>query len=206
VIFYYAPQTVAVASHIALEEACAEYEHRKLDFSIAEQRSHEYLQINPKGRVPSLETGEGIISETPAILVYIAQTFPKAQLAPLNDPFEFAKMQEFNVYLASTVHVNHAHKLRGIRWTDDRSAIDAMKVKVPQTMHDSFDLIENEMFTGPWVLGGDYSVCDCYLFCISLWLEGDGVDIGDFPKIAEHNTRMRDRASVQTVLPIHRLS
>ncbi|MEE3301072.1 MAG: glutathione S-transferase N-terminal domain-containing protein, partial [Pseudomonadota bacterium] len=97
-IFYYAPKTVSLASHIALEEASAKYEPKKLDFFATEQRSDEYLQINPKGRVPALDIGEGIISETPAILTYIAQTFPSANLAPLNDPFRFAKMQEFNAY------------------------------------------------------------------------------------------------------------
>ena len=205
-IFYYAPKTGSLASHIALEEASAKYESKKLDFLATEQRSDEYLQINPKGRVPALDTGEGIISETPAILTYIAQTFPSANLAPLNDPFRFAKMQEFNAYLASTVHVNHAHKLRGTRWTDDESTIETMKAKVPQTMHDSFELIENNMFAGPWVLGENYSVCDGYVFCISLWLKGDSVDINDFPKIAKHNTRMLGRASVQTLLPIYGLS
>ncbi len=202
-IFYYAPMTVSVAPHIALEEAGVTYESRKLDFSITEQRSKQYLSINPKGRVPSLVTDNGIITETPAILAYIAQAYPEANLAPLQDPYRFAKMQEINVYLAATVHVNHAHKIRGTRWVDDDAAISAMRAKVPQTMYESFELIENEMFVGPWVLGEDFSVSDCYLFCISLWLKGDKVDIEDFPRINEHNKRMRERASVVKVLELH---
>jgi len=201
-IFYFAPFTCAVASHIALEEAGADYETRRLDFSKTEQRSEQYLKINPKGRVPALVTERGIITETPAILAFIAQTYPAANLAPLDDPFAFAEVQSFNNYLCATVHVAHAHKHRGSRWVDDADAIEAMKRKVPQTMGECFDLIETEMFRGPWVMGEDYTISDCYLFTIERWLEDDSVDINRFPKIAEHNRRMLERPAVQKVLAL----
>jgi glutathione S-transferase len=202
-IFYYAPQTVSVASHIALEEANASYEARALDFRQTEQRSEHYLKVNPKGRVPALVTDRGIITETPAILAYIAQIYPQAGLAPLDDPFAFAEIQAFNNYLCATVHVAHAHKLRGSRWVDDEAAIEAMQKKVPQTMTECFNLIETEMFRGPWVMGENYSISDCYLFTISRWLEGDGVDVDRFPKVAGHARRMRERPAVQRVMPLH---
>lgn len=206
-IFYYAIQTVSVATQIALEEAGAEYEERLIDFRTTEQKSEEYLKINPKGRVPALVTHQGIITETPALLVFVAQSFPEANLAPLHDPFQFAKLQEINNYLCSTVHVNHAHKMRGSRWVadDDEQSKAAMTAKVPKTMHESFDLVEKEMFVGPWVLGENFSVCDCYIFCISNWLAGDQVDLKDFPKIYDHHLRMRERPSVQKVMAIHKL-
>src|ERR1700748_1215203 len=112
---YFAPGTCALASHIALEEAGAVYTTERIDFKINQQKSPEYLEINPKGRVPSLETDRGVLTETPAMLAYIAQSFPQAKLAPLDDAFEFAKAQAFNSYLCSTVHVAHAHKGRGYR-------------------------------------------------------------------------------------------
>ena len=67
--------------------------------------SPEYLAVNPKGRVPALMTDRGILTETPAILAVIAQSFPQANLAPLADPFAFARAQAFNSYLCSTAHV-----------------------------------------------------------------------------------------------------
>lgn len=202
-IFYYAPKTVSVAAHIALEEAGASYEARRLDFSITEQRSDDYLKVNPKGRVPALVTKDGIITETPAILAYIAQIYPARNLAPLDNPFQFAKMQEFNCYLCATVHVAHAHKVRGNRWADDPAAIEAMKKKVPQTMSECFRLIENDMLLTPWVLGTEYSVADIYLYTISQWLQGDGVDINDFPNVASHARHMQNNKSVQRVQAIH---
>jgi glutathione S-transferase len=84
---FYAPGTCALASHIALEEAGAEYEAVRLDFRTGEQRQPDYLAINSKGRVPALVTDEGVLTETPAILVYVAQRFPGAQLAPIESPF-----------------------------------------------------------------------------------------------------------------------
>ena len=62
--FYYATNTCALASHIALEEAGADYETRWIDFGAAEQTKPDYLKINPKGRVPSLVTQRGVLTET----------------------------------------------------------------------------------------------------------------------------------------------
>lgn len=196
-IFYYNPKSVSLASHIVLEDSGADYEPRKIDFAVSEQRSNDYLKINPKGRVPALATAWGIITETPAILAYLAQTYPAAELAPVDDEFQFAKCQEFNLYLCSTVHVAHAHRVRGVRWADDEQSIAAMQTKVPGNMAECFALIQSDMFKGPWVLGENYSICDAYLFTIIQWLKGDGVALADFPVIEEFDSRMREREAVK---------
>jgi len=197
---YYGPGTCALASHIALEDAGAEYALKRVDFRSAGQQSPDYLAINPKGRVPALATPRGALTETPAILAFIAQSFPNARLAPLDDPFAFAQMQAFNSYLCATVHVAHAHGRRGYRWADDEASFADMKRKVPQTVGACYDLIESRMFTGPWVLGEDYSVADPYLFTLTSWLENDGVDPARFPRVAEHRARMAERESVKKAL------
>src|SRR5215468_10780176 len=147
---YYAPATCALASHITLEEAGADYTTERLNFKVNQQNSPEYLAINPKGRVPSLVTDRGILTETPAMLAFIAQSFPKAKLAPLDDPFAFAQVQSVNSYLCSTVHVAHAHKSRGARWATDDSSFADMKRMIPKTVGACFALIEHKMFRGPW--------------------------------------------------------
>lgn len=204
--FYYAPGTCALASHLALELADARYEAVRLDFRAQQQRSPEYLRVNPKGRVPALATDRGVLTETPALLLFIAQSFPESGLAPLDDAFLLAKMNEFNAYLCATVHVNHAHKGRGYRWVEpeDTAAIEAMRRKVPRTMAESFTLIEEQMLQGPWVLGERFSTCDLYLFTIAGWLEGDGVDIARFPKVADHYRRVQALPAAQKVLALHR--
>ena len=197
---FYAPHTCALASHIALEEAGAAYTTVRVDFASNGQRQPEYLAVNPKGRVPALVTDSGTLTETPAILAFIAQSFPKAGLAPFDDPFAFAQVQAFNSYLCSTVHVAHAHRMRGNRWADDPAAIAEMKRKVPQSVGAAYDLIEHGMLKGPWVMGDTYSICDPYLFTVSEWLEGDGVDLARLPKVIAHRNRMSERAAVRKAI------
>jgi glutathione S-transferase len=197
---YYAPNTCALASHIALQDAGATYEAVRIDFAKEEQRKPDYLAINPKSRVPALVTDRGILTETPAILAFVAQSFPQAQLAPLDDPFAFARLQAFNSYLCATVHVAHAHKRRAYRWADDPAAHAAMAKKVPQTVGDCFALIERDMLAGPWVMGETYTIADPYLFTLANWLEGDGVDTSRLPKVLDHRARMAERRAVKQVL------
>lgn len=201
--FYYAKGTCALASHLALEYAGAPHDAVRLDFGSQQQRSPEYLKVNPKGRVPALATDRGVITETPAILQYIAQAFPEGNLAPLDDPFLLAKVNEVNSYLCSTVHPAHAHKGRGARWADDEQAQESMKKKVPQNMADCFTLIEESVLKGPWVLGERFSISDLYLFTITRWLEGDGVDVKRFPKVADHLRRLEAAPQVKKVLALH---
>ena len=196
---YYSPGSCSLASHIALEEAGADYTAERLNFAANQQQSPEYKAINPKARVPAMVTDRGVLTETPAILVFIAQSHPKANLAPLADPFAFAQMQAFNSYLCSTVHVAHAHKGRGTRWADDPGAIAEMKRKVPESVGACFDLIEKGL-NGPWAMGDGYTVSDPYLFTLSGWMEGDGVDLARYPKVMDHRRRMLERPPVRKVM------
>lgn len=202
--FYYAPLTCALATHIVLEQVGADYEPVRLDFKAAQQRSPEYLAINPKGRVPAIVTERGVLTETPALLLYLAQLHPEAGLAPLDDPFALAELQAVNAWFCSTVHVAHAHRPRAYRWADDPAAQAAMQAKVPHNMGECFDAIESGLLRGPWVMGERYTIADPYLYTLSGWLAGDGVDIARYPRVAEHRARVEAMPAVQRVLPLHR--
>src|SRR6266480_6828690 len=197
---YYAPHTCSLASHIALEDAGARYELRRIDFGKTEQQSPSYVAINPKARVPAMATPRGTLTETPAILAFIAQSFPKARLAPIEDRFLFAQVQAFNSYLCSTLHVAHAHRMRGNRWADDPAAIEAMQRKVPDSMAACYQLIEEKMLGEPWVMGETYTICDPYLFTMAQWMEQDGVDASRFPKVRDHRHRMAERPQVRKAI------
>ncbi|MEX0349413.1 MAG: glutathione S-transferase family protein [Paracoccaceae bacterium] len=195
---YYAPRTISVAVAIALEEAGLPYEAVRLDFASGEQTGAAYQQINPKGRVPALAVEGGILTETGALLDYVAAIAPQAGLVP-EDPVLAARMREVMYYLASTMHVNHAHRLRGHRWADQESSWEDMKIKVPQTMSDSCAYIETNGLRGPFALGENVSLADCYLYVVCSWLEGDGVDVSAFPRIVAFREAMAARSSVQAV-------
>jgi len=197
---YYAADTCALASHIALNDAGAEYTTARISFARKEQSKPEYLAVNPKGRVPALVTDRGILTGTPAMLVFIAQSYPDARLAPLHDPFRFAEVQAFNSYLCSTLHVAHSHRMRGLRWADEPASLADMQRKVPESVGACYRLIEDSMLVGPWVMGETYTVCDPYLFTIAQWMEADGVDPSRFPKVSDHRRRMSERPQVRAAI------
>lgn len=195
-----APGTIGLACEIALEEAGADYEVVRLNFADNAQRQPDYLTLNPKSRVPALVCDQGVITETPAILGYVAQTHPKAGLAPVGDAFAAAQMQALNSYLCSWVHPAAAHRFRGYRWADDPVALKDMARKAPEVFAAAMGVIEGSYLAGPWVLGEVFSISDIYLYVVSSWLPRDGIDMAQFPKIAVHYARVGERAAVTTVL------
>ncbi|OXE34992.1 MAG: glutathione S-transferase [Phenylobacterium zucineum] len=196
---YYHPATISLAVQIALEDAGATSESEFVDFRTNAQRAPDFLAINPKSRVPALVTDRGVLTETPAILEFIARTHPAANLAPLDDPFAMAQVNAFNIYLCGTVHVAIAHRYRGYRWADDPDAIKAMAAKSPEVVADCFRVIEDEYFKGPFVMGDAYTICDPYLYVLSGWLDRDGIDRTQFPKVDAHFNMMGARESVKKV-------
>ena len=199
---WYSRKSCAYTPHILLYETGSEFEAKQLDFAKNEQTSSDFLRINPKGKVPALVTPDGVLTENPAILLYIAQMFPEKSFAPIN-PFELAKAQAFNMFIASTVHVAHAHKHRGYRWVDDVSAQSAMASKVPSNMADCASVIQEHYFNGPFVLGEHFSICDPYLALVTRWLGPDGVSLDDFPKLKKHDEMMKQRPSVKKVAELY---
>ncbi|TLP65901.1 glutathione S-transferase family protein [Parasedimentitalea maritima] len=195
---YYAPGTISVAVAIALQEAGLEHEAIKIDFSKNEQSSSGYAQINPKGRVPALVVDGGILTETGALLEYIADLVPQSSLRP-SDPLMASRMREVMFYLASTMHVAHAHKMRGHRWADQPSSHKDMTSKVAQTMTECCAYITSNGLRGPFVLGDELSLADCYLYLVCTWLNGDGVALDDFPKIKSFMAAMEQRDSVRAI-------
>jgi len=88
---YYSPGACSMAAHIALEEAGAQYALKLVSIPKGEQLADEYLQnVNPRGKVPSLRTQDGILTENVAILTYIARVFPHARLLP-DEPISMAR-------------------------------------------------------------------------------------------------------------------
>ncbi len=192
---HYSPGTVAVTVALAAHELGITLNLVRVDFASGAQTQAAYLALNPKGRVPALVTPQGVLTEVGAILDYLACLNPDADLVP-RDAFEAATMRSVLYYLASTMHVNHAHKLRGSRWADLEASFADMTAKVPKTMADCCAHLEADVVQGRFVLGDAMSLADPYLFVVCTWLKGDGVDIADYPKLAAHFEAFGARASV----------
>lgn len=199
---YYAKGSSALAPHILLEEVGADYAVHEVPIAHGAHHEASFLEINPKARVPALMTPNGVITENPAILTYIAATHPQAQMLP-DTPFARAGADALNAYLCATVHVAFAHLQRGARWTDSEEAQAAMKTKVAGNMAECAAMIEAHYLTGPWAMGDRYTICDAYLFLVPRWMAKAGVDLTDYPKLEAHHNAMLERTATLAVMAIH---
>jgi len=196
---YWVKGTISIAVAIALEEAGLPYDALQMDFKTADQTKPDYLAVNPKGRVPALALEDGtVLTETGALLDYIAAIAPTANLAP-TAPQDAAHMRSAMYYLASTMHIAHAHKMRGSRWATQQSSFDDMTAMVPETMAACAAYVDTHILRGDYVLGDAFSIADPYLYVVCNWLSGDGVDVALYPKIQNFMSQMQTRPSVQTI-------
>lgn len=196
---HFAPNTCALATLIVQEEFGLDYRLEPIDFGAGQQRSPAFLALNPKGRTPVLATPQGALSETPALLDYLARL--AGDLLPA-DPFDQTRRIAFSGYLCATVHVAHAHRMRGYRWADDPAAWRAMQARVPASVAEAFAVVEDWLAPGPLVMGETYSIGDPYLFTLAKWLEADGVDPGRLPRVLSHRASVGARPAVQRSLAL----
>lgn len=197
-VLFYAPNTISVATAIALEAAGLAYKAHHVNFSQAAQTKPDYLRINPKGRVPALVIGDDILTETGALLEHIAGLAPEAGLIP-KDPMQAFRMREVMYYLATTMHVAHAHKLRGTRWADLPESHADMTAKVPETMSACCAHLEETCDFAPFVTGAQMTLADIYLYVITTWLPGDGVTVANYPKLSRFIQTMEGQPSIKAV-------
>jgi len=185
-----------MASHIALEESGASFDLKKIDLKQAEQKTPEYLAINPAGSTPALVTDQGVLTENLVIMGFIAQTHAQANLADTQSSFNFGKMQSFNGYLASSLHPA-VGKLMFSRPALEGEA-RAQQLDLVLT---KYRVVEDSLFKGPWVMGDRYTVADGYLSVFSRWGRQAGfLTPESFPRLNDHLDRMQARPAVQRML------
>ena len=201
---YFSKGSSALASHILLEEVGAEYQTFEVPLAQGAHTREAYLKVNPKARVPALITPDGVITENPAILTYVAATHPEAGMMP-QTPFARAQADALNAYLCATMHVAFAHKLRGARWADDAGALQAMQAKVASNLAECAALIEQHFLAGPWAMGAQFTHCDAYLALVPRWLKAAGVPMDPYPKLSAHADALLSRPAVQRVMAVHDL-
>lgn len=202
--FYYTPGTVSLAAHIALEMSTLSYQTQAIDFKQQEQKGASFLAVNPLGRVPALATPQGVITEVIAILNFIVARGIKPDsplyLSTQQDDFFKAKVDAFNSFMSSTVHVGHAHLWRAERWVSEASSKKDMAEKTPLNMQNYYRLIEEQLFIEPWVHGEIFSTSDILLFVVTRWLSGDGVDPQQFSKVYQHFVKVSQISEVEQLV------
>ena len=201
---YYAPGACSLAAQIALCETGADYTPHRIDFAAGEQRSPEYLAINPHGRVPALQADGHVITENPAILSYIAERFPEARLIPESLTGR-AFVRQLLSWFSGTVHATFAHIFRAERYVGEGGPVDAAKATARASLEGYFAEIEAMFAASEWASLDGYSVADGYPFVFYRWARKVGFDMRAHDAWTKHVWRMLDRPAVVKAIEIEGL-
>ena len=149
-----------------------------------QQLSERYRRVHPLGRLPALEIEPGVVlTETPALLAYVADLAPELELLPGNG-LARARANEWMSLLASAVHVTFISFFRPDRYTSDDAASAALKVDGKQRFFDLLRYVESRLPEHGFVLGERYSLVDAYLTVFFLWARRFELPVQELPRYA----------------------
>ncbi|OUR75368.1 glutathione transferase GstA [Alphaproteobacteria bacterium 46_93_T64] len=194
---YYKPGACSLASHIVLNELGADFELEKVDTATKRTESGaDFLEVNPNGYVPALELKSGdILIEGASILQYLADQTPSSTLAPANGTLERARLQQHLNFVASELH-----KAFGPFFSGRDLSAEEREVAVAN-VGKKLSNFENILSDGRnYLLGGDFSVADAYLFVVTNWTNFVGIDLGTWPNVQAFLKRAAARPAVQASL------
>ncbi|HET7833071.1 MAG TPA: glutathione S-transferase N-terminal domain-containing protein [Gallionella sp.] len=198
---YYSPGACSLAPHILLEELGVPYQLELVSIAEGRTQAPEFLAVNPKGRVPVLEVNGAILTEAPAILVYLALTHPDKSMLP-SDPVEHFRCLEWFNWLSGTVHaMGYGQLWRPERFIDDSSQYDRISAKGRENIIDSHRHIETLLNGRSWSIGNRYSCVDPYLLVFYLWGNAIGLNMAtEYPAWSGHAARVLARDAVQRAI------
>lgn len=196
---FYSPGACSVVTHIALEEAGAEFEPVQVKLAEGEHLKPEYLAINPHARVPALATDQGAITENVAILNFIADMFEAEGSVPRGDLFAAARCNELLGWFASSVHIAFAQVWRAERFTADESVHEAIQAGGRKALGKHFDEIETRC-GDDWLVPGHFTAADSYALIFFRWGGRIGEEMAIYPKWAALSGRVLERPAVKRTL------
>ena len=196
---YVLPGSCALACHIALEWAFANYEVEVLTRDAL--KSEQFLAVNPKAKVPALVLdGNEVITEAQAILLYIADAFPDARLSsPSSDLVHRAKLNETLSELTSEVHPAFGPLIVPSRYTTEPACEESVKKAAFARVDACFVRLNAALEGKDWLLG-ERSVADPYIYAMSRWLKMTPKPVESYPAIARHYKRMASDSGVRQAL------
>ncbi|MDQ4087862.1 MAG: glutathione S-transferase [Pseudomonadota bacterium] len=209
---YYSPGACSMAVHIVLEEIGAPFE-LELVLSRGEREgamtaTPEWRAVNPKGRIPALAPVPGsaggaaeLLTEVPAILLYLALEHPEAGLLP-RDPASLARAVEWMNWLSGNVHaMAYGQIWRAQRFSGDEAALPSIRERGRASLADHHAYIERLLADGrSWALPSGYSVVDPYLLVFFQWGQRIGLAMRDYPAWSALTDAMLARPAVRRVL------
>jgi glutathione S-transferase len=202
---YFSPGACSVAAHIVLEEIGKPYTTELMRVALASNAENitdsNYLKVNPKGRIPALHTSDGILTEAPAILVYLARKHPEAGLLPKDLEAE-ARCYEWMAWAATTAHaIAFGQIIRPQRFVSEPKDYPTVIAKGRQNLADAFGYIEAQLQGRDWAVPGGYTIADPYLLFYYRAAKSVGLPMEErFPAWAALSEKVMGRPAVRRVL------
>jgi glutathione S-transferase len=194
-ILYYSPGAASLLVHWLLIELGVPHELRVVDFASKQQKSPDYLALNPSGVVPTLVLDGRPMTEAAAIALYLAEEYPLAKLVPpVEDPAHRDCLQ-WMFHLAQAVQ-----SLFRIWWYPHEVAgeaqADAARAHVQPRIEAAWGRIDAHLAAkGPYLLGAAPCVADFYLTMLMRWSRNMPKPATEWPHLAAHAVRMKARPS-----------
>ncbi len=192
-LLYFEPGACSLSARIVLTELGLPFEAVSVDTAAGRtETGADYARINPKGYVPALEIEPGVVlTENPAILQYLADLRPEAELAPAPGTLERVRLQEWLNFTSSELH-----KAFG-PYFGDRASAGEERARADAQLGRRIGDVEAALSDGrAFVLGPRFSVADAYLLVVLNWTGFTGTDLGPWPNVAAYLRRARHRPSV----------
>lgn len=192
---YYSPGACSLASHIALYETGLPFEiDRLIKTSKMTVGGEDFMQINPKGYVPTIKLDDGsILTEGAAVLQYIADQQPDSGLAPKAGTMERYRLQEWLTFISSELHKSFSPFF-------NKDATEEVKNNARNLLTRRFGYVETQLANKHYLMGNHFTVADAYMFVVASWSNHAGFDLSPFPRIKEYLARIAARPAVQAAM------
>ncbi len=189
--FFHSPNTRSTGVAILLEELGAPHKTHLLNMKAGEQRQPAYLANNPMGKVPAIRHGDALVTEQPAIYIYLADLFPAAGLAPaLTDPMR-------GPYLRWLVFYGSSFEPAVVDKAMKRDA--APPAMCPYGDFDTMlATLADQLRAGPWLLGETFTAADVLWGTALRWTMGFKI-VPERPEFVAYVERVCARPAVVKV-------
>jgi len=196
---YFSPAACSLASHIGLEESGAPYQLKPILLAKGQQRTEEYLKINPRGKVPALSIDGKVLVENTAILTYLARRFPEKKLLPA-DPFDEARSIATMCWFSSIVHPSYQRAHRPERFAEGEAALAAVRENGKKSFWANLQEIDSMIKGNDWIMGREFTAVDGYALVFYGWAERSGFPVKELGAYTAWKERMMNRPSVRKSL------
>jgi glutathione S-transferase len=190
IVLYYNPMSRARIVHWMLEELGVPYKLELVRFDKGEHKTPAFLALNPMGKLPTLIDHGVVVTEAAAICVYLADNYPRAQLAPaLHDPARGSYLR-WLFFAAGCLEPALLDRMFS------RPAVARPSANGYGSYEDTLNALESALAPGPYILGDRFSAADVYVGSVIGWgLMVKGLE--PRPSFEAYTARLRERPAFQ---------